>query len=505
MVILVLGFLVLSVLLFQPARAQGPSLKPPFKLIRSEQPSSLEPHGPVAFPLNGPIIISQTFDSNYAPVGSLNQLGWHETTGISATIGYTWKYEGVASLTNTVWSAGRNPSGYPLLNPATDTYTRGMEALLIYGPLNLSDYYQLVMTSTYWLDAATGDYTGVAYSTDGTNFIEVGAQSFADPTLSNAHTAYAGLNVLAGKPNVWIAFTFVSNNDDLVGRGAFIKDMVLRGTPFYKIFLPWLRLDPTLTPTPTNTPTSTPTPTPTATPGATYRYFYTFGNGGPNNTDFNIWGGKNTTTTTCNGSPCAYYQDIVTLGNPGGAMTMYSYDLNLIGGAGPRQSGASLTTATNFEYSADFYVYTGQTDARYGLVFDASSSTFPGSGDPPFAPQYNYYFLQMRIDTTTRTQVATWQIKRVVNGGSPQNITAAANLPFSITQGQWHNLKIRQSGTTLIFFLNGFQQPITGVYDSNWGDSRRHFGTYIDIRDSNNDGGNPFEVFFDNVGVRDLP
>ena len=510
LILLLLGLALLIVSLFQRVQAQGPTLKPPFKLMRSGQPSSLEPRAPLALPLNAPIIISQTFDSSYAPVGSLNQLGWHETTGADATVGYTWKYEGGAPLPNTVWSAGRNPSGYPLLNPATNTYTNGMEALLIYGPLNLSDYFQVVMTSTYWLDAAPGDYAGVAYSTDGTNFIEVGAQSFADPTLSKVHTAYAGLNVLAGKPQVWIAFTFVSNDDNLVARGAFIKDMVLRGTPYYKVYFPLIRLEPTLTPTPTNTPTPTPTntptptPTPTATPGGTYRYFYTFGSGSTNNSDYLIWGGNNDTLTTCGTADCAYYQRSVTLGNPGGAVTLYSYDLNLIGGSGPRQNGVSLSTATNFEYSADFYVYTGQTNASYGLVFDASGSSFPDSGDPPFAPAYNYYFIQMNMDANTRTQVATWQIRRAVNG-SNQNVTAAANLPFSITQGQWHNLKIRQSGTTLTFYLNGYQLSPAGGYDSGWGNNRRRFGTFIHIRDHNNDGGLPFEVFFDNVAVRDLP
>ncbi len=185
-------------------------------------------------------------------------------------------------------------------------------------------------------------------------------------------------------------------------------------------------------------------------------------------------------------------------------MTIYSYDLNLIGGAGPRQNGTSLSTATDFEYSADFYVYTGQTDARYGLIFDASSSTFPGSGDP-FDPGFNYYYLQMRMDTTTRTQVATWQLKRIVNG-APENVTSATALPFSVTQGQWHNLKVRQqSNGTIKVFLNGYQLSPTATYDPSWGNGRRRFGTYIDIRDSNNDGGNPFEVWFDNVAVRDLP
>ncbi len=515
------GLALFSAVIFQRAQAQGPTLKPPFKLIRAEQPNSLEPHGPVALPLDAPIVISQTFDSSYVPTLDPSVRGWHQLLGSDATANITWKRVTTGPHPDTVWSAGLNIAGTDF-NPATDTYTNGMEALLVYGPINLSDYYRLVMTSTYWLDTAItdplSDYLGVAYSTDGSNFTEISAQSASDPALSDTQTAFVNLNDVAGKSQVWIAFTFVSNDDNLVGRGAFIKDMVLRGSPFFKVYLPLIRRDPTPTPTPTNTPTNTPTPTPTntptptptptatATPSVSYRYFFTFGNGATSNSDFQNWGGVNSTVTSCNGSPCAYYQNIVTLGNPGGAVNLYSYDLNLLGGSGPRQNGTSLSTATNFEYSADFYVYTGQIDARYGLVFDATAGSFPGSGDPPFVPN-NYYFLEMRMDTTTRTKVAKWQIKRVVNSTFPaDNITMGADLPFPINQGQWHNLKIRQSGTTLTFFLNGYQLPTTGFFDTNnWGPDRRRFGTYIEIRGTNNDGGNPFEVFFDNVAVRDLP
>ncbi len=501
-VLLILGLALLSVFLFQQAQAQEPALKPPFKLIRAEHPRSLEPHGPVALPLNAPIILSQTFDSTYTPVPQ-DQLGWHETVGISVTIRYTWKHVATGPLTDTVWSVGRNPGGYPPLDPATGTYTKGMEALLIYGPLNLSDYYQLVMTSTYWLDAQPGDYAGLAYSTDGTNFIELGAQSFSDPTLSNVHIAYAGLNALAGKPVVWIAFTFVSNDDNLVARGAFIKDMVLRGSPFYKTFLPLTRRDPT--PTPTHTPTPTPTPTNTPTPTATpqvYRYFYTFSDQTPtNNPDFNRWGGDR--DTSCLTPDCKYYQRLGRgLGNPGNALKLWLQGVNGTGGSGPRQNGASLSTATNFEYSADFYVYNGQLNARYALVFDASSATFQGDGEPPMSTDSNYYLLELRMDTTTRTKVAKWQFVRVVNGGR-QAVTSAANLPMSINQGQWHNVKVQQSGNRLWFYLNGLLvDSVTDNYG--WSSQRRRFGLYIDVRDSNGANG-PFEFFADNIAVRDLP
>jgi hypothetical protein len=272
-----------------------------------------------------------------------------------------------------------------------------------------------------------------------------------------------------------------------VGRGAFVKDVVLRGVPAYKLFMPAMRIEPT----PTNTP-----------PSATYRYFYAFNDEtSTNNPDFNRWGVYN--DTGC-GTGCTYYQDLVkSLGNPAPAFTLYMQGINGRGGAGPRQNNASLATALNFEYNADFYVYNGQLEARYGLVFNASSGTFSGSGEPPIDPYVNYYLLELHMDAGTRTRVAKWQIVKVENGTRTILVTST-NLPSTIDQGQWHNLKIRQQGTTMTAYLNGTQLG-TATYDSSWGDARRRFGLYIDVRDNNGAGGGPFEYFTDNIAVVDLP
>lgn len=228
------------------------------------------------------------------------------------------------------------------------------------------------------------------------------------------------------------------------------------------------------------------------------RYFYTFGAGSPPDADFVIWGG--TRSTIC-GMGCSYDQNIVSSGNPSGALTLYLNGTNGRGGAGPRQNGAALLTALNFDYSADFYVYNGQLNARYGLVFDAGSGVFPDSGEPPMDPSRNYYVLEMRMDTVTRTNIAKWQFVRMVNG-TREAVTTATDLPSPLTQGQWHNLKVRQQATTLSFYFNG-QFVASAQYDSTWGDQRRHFGLYLDVRDDNGVSG-PFEYFADNIAVADL-
>jgi hypothetical protein len=227
------------------------------------------------------------------------------------------------------------------------------------------------------------------------------------------------------------------------------------------------------------------------------RYFYTYGSGATDDPDFLIWGGAR--STSC-GTGCSYDQNIVSTGNPAGALTLQLDGTNGKGGAGPRQNSVSLSTATHFEYSADFYVYNGQLDARYGLVFDASASTFPDSGTPPFLPDRNFYLLELRMDTVTRTKVSKWQFLQVING-TRVALTAAADLPISINQGQWHNLKVIQQQTNLSFYLNGQFVGAT-AYDSSWGDNRRRFGLYIDVRASNGEGG-PFEYFADNIEVID--
>lgn len=501
MAIIVVGLILISALVIQQVSAQeARTLKPPFKLIQSDQaPSNSETLLP---PLNAAVIMSQIFNSSYQPVTNLAERGWHELAGKDATIGYTWKYAGTEPFTDTVWAAGRNPSGYPLLFPGTGTYTNGMEALLVYGPLNMSDYGQAVFTMTYWLDVAPGDSIGVAVSTDGSNFTAVNNESISDPTLATTRTVTLNLSpYIVRQPAVWIAIYLKSDAALPNGRGMFVHDVFLRGVPLGKSYIPLVMNG---YPPATDTPTPTPTPiwTPTPTPGA-YRYLYTFtSETSGNNPDFNRWGGDR--TTSC-GTNCNYYQALVgQYGNPKPAFTLWLQGVNGAGGAGPRQSGTSLSTATNFEYSADVYVYNGQLDARYGLAFDASSGTFPGGGNPPMDPSVNYYLLEMRMDTTTRTKVAKWQFLRVVNGAREALLTATT-LPVSINQGQWHNLKVVQQGKVLSFYLNGQLLGSGNWYATDWGDTRRRFGLYIDVRDTNGEGGNPFEFFSDNIIVRDLP
>ena len=478
-----LGFLILSALLIQQVLAQNSpsSLKPPYHLNRPDvfTPDTIVPNPA----LNGPILVSQTFGSNYAPTSNLNAVGWHQVTGTLATIGYTWGRVTTGPHPNSAWVAATALNGEPALTPGTSTYPNGMEALLIYGPLDLSSYGDAVVSTTYFLDSRPGDYFGVAVSTDGSNFTALSADSSANSSLTVAHTAIYGLKPYARQSGVWLAFYFTSNTDGSAGFGAFVDDVVIRGLPLSKIYMPLVARQPT--------------PTPTAVP---YLYNYTFGSGASDDADYLKWGGTRSSTCYNGNDGCAYYQNILSsaYGHPGGAVTIYINDVNAIGGTSP-----NVLAPTNFEYSADLKVYTGKRDARFGLIFDASSSTFttPGNGDA-FYPDRNYYLFQLKQSKDDSNLISYYQVQECTNG-SCGAVIGQTNLPLGLAEGQWNTLKVRQQGTALTFYLNG-NQLATASLDPDWSTSRRKFGIYIETRDFNNST-TPFEVFFDNVRITTLP
>lgn len=476
--VIVLGLLLISVVMIQQVVAQDSgSLKPPFKLNRNSSASSFDLPGPVSLPLAGPIIMSQTFNSTYAPIVDLNQLGWHESYASGATSQYTWKYVGTAPLPNTVWSAGSS-----LQNPATGTYTKGMQALLIYGPLNLTEYTQLVMTGTYWLDTAPGDYLGLAYSTDGTNWDELYAHSAADPGLTRSQIFYASLNQVARKPMVWIALTFVSNDDNLVGRGAFVKDVVLRGNPILKFYLPLMRVDLT--------------PTPTATPQVAYVYNYTFGSGLNTDPDFLKWGGQ--MDYDC-GTDCQVIQGVSTNGNPSGAINFSMGGLQVIAGTSPNH-----TIPANFELTADLMLVEGKANARFGLIFGASNSTFyvDNDGFIKMDAARNYYKFDLNIDPNNESAITQYRLQRYDNGAAT-NLQSGTDFPAGVAhgRGQWNTIQILRQGSNIKIYVNGYLA--VNLNDSAFTGNRK-FGVDLNSRDLNNNN-NPLKIRFDNVRVKQLP
>ncbi|HZY41668.1 MAG TPA: hypothetical protein VFF59_06675, partial [Anaerolineae bacterium] len=168
-----LALLLISITIFQPASAQRQpaGLKPPFKLIRTDKTGPLVSLPPL--PLNAPIIISETFDSTYVTRSNFNTTDptkWHQVNFNGLFESYTWGRVGGAPITDTLWSATSNVPVSPTIT-AGSPYTTNMNSLLIYGPINLSDYGSIVVSATYFLDMHAEDSYGLAYSLDGTHFI----------------------------------------------------------------------------------------------------------------------------------------------------------------------------------------------------------------------------------------------------------------------------------------------------------------------------------------------
>jgi hypothetical protein len=496
-VVIVVGLLLISAIMFQQVAAQDSGgLKPPFKLHRPANLSA--PLGGVPpLPLNAPIVMSETFDSTFTQRFNNNvndtTKPWHlvNANGIIDS-SYTWGRVAGVPLTDTLWNAALNSLGAPQII-AGEPYTKNMQAYAVYGPINMTDYTSAFISVTYRMDVMeatdviSDDLFGMVYSTNGTDFTWISATSGRDPSLSIKRTSYYPIPAsVMRQQQVWIALVFTSQDrDDIDALGVYVGDVVLRAQPAFKLYLPLIRRDPT------------PTPTLTPTPSTVYRYDYKFGTGATNDPEFAQWGGYK--VTGC-GTNCSYQQNITGQGNPGGALSLYIDGTNATGGVTPFSAVPTAVTAANFEYSADLLLANGQVNARYGLIFDASSTTF--SSNPPFLPDRNYYKLELHISNTDRTQVTSYQLHRCSNGTCAA-ITSETNLPSPISMGQWRNVKIRQQGSNITFYLNN-NPLVTASYDLNWGNDRRKFGMYLEAKGTNNVGG-PLGITVDNVRVLDLP
>jgi hypothetical protein len=272
-----------------------------------------------------------------------------------------------------------------------------------------------------------------------------------------------------------------------VARGAFVRDVVLRGSPTIKIYFPSVRHEPT--------------PTPTATPQVPYLYNYTFGSGLNTDPQFLEWGGKvsNATCYTAGGGGCNWGQDIVTSGNPGGAMTMNQTGLDALAGASPNN-----TAPTNFELSADFDVLQGKANARIGLVFGASDNAFDRNRVPYFDPNRNMYKFDLQFNEIDNTLMSYYRLQKFVTSSNGYvNIVEKSQLPAGLVgnTGTWNNIKVQRLGTNIKVYVNG--SLLFSVDDDTYVGSRK-YGLFLQTTDHNSTT-NPIKMLFDNVRVRSLP
>lgn len=137
------------------------------------------------------------------------------------------------------WSAWCAAGGEDGLDPEYNSYPDNAISLTTYGPFSLLVYSDAVLTFSLWLESEpVSDYFAVLASTDDilyAGILESGSSGgweywnvdLADwPTLGN----------LIGRPQVWIAFLFLSN-DSVTAQGAFVDDVELWAHS-HNVFLP---------------------------------------------------------------------------------------------------------------------------------------------------------------------------------------------------------------------------------------------------------------------------
>lgn len=209
-------------------------------------------------------IVYETFE------GPFPTHGWQVFDSDGANYGeYYWAkrncrpYQGSYSA----WAVGGGAQGSG--KPCGSNYPDRAQSVMIYGPFSLADAADAELSFQLWLWSGPG-YDGICWgaSTDGTHFgfrCEIGnTDGWTSRRLDLMNVPRLGN--LIGKPNVWIAFIFLSDSSTNYPEGAYVDNILLRkyvgAPPTPRPYTP-IPITPTPTSTPTPTPTSTPTPTPT--------------------------------------------------------------------------------------------------------------------------------------------------------------------------------------------------------------------------------------------------
>jgi hypothetical protein len=134
------------------------------------------------------------------------------------------------------WPAGRGANSVNPCDPDFANYPDNVDSWLIYGPFNLADaqsasldfYYRIVSESGFdslrWLASINGtNFFGFQVSGTFVNGPFNNGYNFASFDLTDVPT----LGNLAGAPQVWIAFRFISNSTN-TAQGPFIDSISLR-------------------------------------------------------------------------------------------------------------------------------------------------------------------------------------------------------------------------------------------------------------------------------------
>lgn len=207
---------------------------------------------------------------------------------------YTWAANTFlsSSASHSVWCVGGGEDGGDQLVAGEDTYPSNVDSWLIHGPVDLSGASDARLRFDWWLETGgaggvqrpwaslqtldrvnvtpeEGDWLGWCILT-GEDDLEGASCTYVSGSTGNWASAAVPLDEHFGSrtgvaERIWIAFRFVSDDDGVGGRGAFVDDVMVEvRREAYELYFPHVRKEPR--PTPTPTPTATPSPTPKSSP-----------------------------------------------------------------------------------------------------------------------------------------------------------------------------------------------------------------------------------------------
>ncbi len=504
LVVLGLGLVgLLFVAAFGPAaQAQstpGP-LKPPFRFVERQQP-----HAPnIDFvPPGSTVILTETFGVSFAPTITLtgSTPAWRVWRSDEDTADYYWDRVGESApitFTNSAWSAAKPIGVTPILTPGISPYPAGQDTWLIYGPIDVSGFMYTHLRFESWRDIAAGDLLSWGFSTDGQTFYGNQQNGVKSEWVTN--TLSMPLNWLTHRSQyLYLGFHFKSGSSPPAGLGAFIRNVQLTAEPIKYVYLPVILNNYPPTPTPSPTPTATPDP-------AIYKYQFDEPDPFASGSDLNKWGGYFYMTYPGDYGQYAIGQTVrLGHGNPANSLTLYTTG-TFINAAGSPNNLAP----TNFDLYVDVSPWFMYKDSLYGVIFDASNSTF-GANPGAFNGSGNFYMVYFGTGGSTAPKGV--RLDRCSGGsckrlsGNSGNDGYIAVPPGTIGNASgWDNLHVQRNGSAISVWVNN--TFLFTVNDSTYVGSLK-WGAFVLPR--NNDStccppsGNQLQVDFDNIKLYGLP
>jgi len=349
-------------------------LKPPFGF--AELPMAPEAQTP---PPGSAVLLTENFGTSFNPTTSLTGSTplWRKFVNPGDTAGYYWNKVSAGAFSNSAWSAAEPITSAPMLTPGVSNYPAGQDTWLIYGPIDLSRFVYGHVSFEYYLDSQAGDTLLWGYSTDGQTFY---GNSQSGP-LSKWITDTFSFRANSAFQTVYLGFAFNSHASPQ-GKGSFVRNVRLTGEPLKFGYLPLVM---------SNYAAPTPTPIPPL-----YGYYFDEPDPRGPGSDLSLWGGQfYDDTRKGDYGPYAYGQDVrIGHGNPGNSLTLYTTASYVVNASSPN----NLAPA-DFDLYVDMSPWRLYPDNRYGIVFNASDSTF-GTTPAQFNSKGQFYLLYVGTGPT---------------------------------------------------------------------------------------------------------